>query len=102
MIGTSENRAADFRHAVVHMEAMVATGGYTSAVAAVADRSSIRWQHAVSGSTVATPASIFPIASITKTIVATAIMQLVERGCSSWATQWRTISPSSADRARSG
>ena len=71
---------ARLRHVAALAEALVASGDYASAVVAVADRRAILWQHAVSGRSAVTPDSIFPIASITKGIITTAIMQLVERG----------------------
>jgi CubicO group peptidase (beta-lactamase class C family) len=71
---------AAFDHAAAVMAAMVATGGYASAVAAVADRATTRWSRAVSGTTAADVDTIFPLASITKPILAVAVLQLVERG----------------------
>ena len=67
-------------HVAALAEAIVASGDHASAVIAVADRHELLWQHVVSGRMTVTAASIFPIASITKPIIVTAIMQLVERG----------------------
>jgi CubicO group peptidase (beta-lactamase class C family) len=75
-----ERNAGWYRHAADVMATMVATGGYASAVAAVSDGTTVRWSRATSGTTVATIDTIFPLASITKPILATAVMQLAERG----------------------
>lgn len=66
-------------HVAALAEALVASGDYASAVVVVADRRAILWQHAVGGTAVKTD-TIFPIASITKLILITAVMQLAERG----------------------
>jgi len=72
---------AAFDHAAAVMATMVATGGYASAVAAVSDGAATRWSHAVGGGTAAVaPDTIFPLASLTKPLLAVAVMQLVERG----------------------
>lgn len=61
----------------------VTRGDFPSAVLAIADRHTVLRCEAfgpVDGSYAATPDSIYLLASITKPIVATAVMQLVERG----------------------
>jgi len=70
------------QHAVAAAEAAVSAGGYPSAVIAVANADTTILTHAVSHPERAPAAldSIFLLASITKPIVATAIMQLVETG----------------------
>jgi CubicO group peptidase (beta-lactamase class C family) len=61
-------------------EEAVKAEDYQSAVLAVANREGILWRHVVSGDDGVVWESIFPIASITKPMVVTALMQLVERG----------------------
>jgi len=70
------------QHAVAAAEAAVQTGGYPSAVIAVANAETTILTHTVSSPDYAPAAldSIFLLASITKPIIATAIMQLVEQG----------------------
>jgi serine-type D-Ala-D-Ala carboxypeptidase len=74
--------ATRLQHAVAAAEAAVQTGGYPSAVLVVANAETTILTHAVSHPERAPAAldSIFLLASITKPIVATAIMRLVEQG----------------------
>ena len=46
----------------------------------VADRKGVRWRHVIPGADSVAWDSVFPLASITKPLVVTALMQLVERG----------------------
>src|SRR5258706_125045 len=73
---------ARLQHVVAAAEAAVQTGGYPSAVLAVADAETTILTHSVSSRDYAPAAldSIFLLASITKPIIATAIMRLVEQG----------------------
>lgn len=80
MDGSDTAAGTGFDHAAALLEAMVASGDDTSAVAAVAERDVVRWQHVAGGRTAATATTIFPLASLTKPVLATAVMQLVERG----------------------
>ena len=70
------------QHVVAAAEAAVQTGGYPSAVLAVANAETTILTHTVSSPDHAPAAldSIFLLASITKPIIATAIMRLVEQG----------------------
>src|SRR5215217_7473118 len=70
------------QHAITAAEAAVHTGGYPSAVIALANADSTILMHAVSHPDRAPvhEDSIFLLASFTKPIIATAIMQLVETG----------------------
>src|SRR5215212_359168 len=70
------------QHAVAAAEAAVRAGGYPSAVLAVANAKTTILTHTVSHPDYApvTLDSIFLLASITKPIIATAIMRLVEEG----------------------
>lgn len=61
-------------------EEIVRSGEYNSAVLAVANLEGVVWRHVVPGADDLSWDTIFWIASITKPIVATALMQLVERG----------------------
>jgi CubicO group peptidase (beta-lactamase class C family) len=61
-------------------EEAVRSGTHPSAVIAVADSRQTLWTHAVPGPDNVSLDSIFLVASITKPIVATAILQLVEQG----------------------
>ncbi len=61
-------------------EEAVTAGDYATAVLAVANRESVMWRHVVPGNAQIAWDSIFPVASITKPVVVTALMQLVERG----------------------
>jgi CubicO group peptidase (beta-lactamase class C family) len=58
----------------------VQRGGYVSAVLTVANRTEVVWQQVVPGGDSVAWNSIFSIASISKPITITALMQLVERG----------------------
>ena len=58
----------------------VKNGPQPSAVIAVANRDKTLWTHVSPGEDGVTLDSIFAIASVTKPIVATAIMRLVEQG----------------------
>jgi CubicO group peptidase (beta-lactamase class C family) len=58
----------------------VASGSHPCALIAVADSTRTVWMHVASGEDEARLDGIFLLASITKPIVATAIMQLVEQG----------------------
>lgn len=59
---------------------IVHSGEYASAVVAVANRDEVVWRHVVPGADSLGWDTVFWIASITKPIIATAMMQLVERG----------------------
>jgi CubicO group peptidase (beta-lactamase class C family) len=61
-------------------EEAVAHGPQPTALIAVADRRETIWTHVVPGEDEARLDSIYPLGSITKPIVATAIMRLVEEG----------------------
>ena len=61
-------------------EEAVASGEYATAVFAVANHEGILWRYVVPGDDGVAWESVFPIASITKPIIVTALMQLVERG----------------------
>lgn len=80
MDGRATAAGTGFDHAAALLETMVACGDYASAVAAVSDGAATRWCRAVGGTTAVAPDTIFPLASLTKPLLATAIMQLVERG----------------------
>ena len=67
-------------NAAVVAEEAVKAGDYRTAVLAVADHDGLLWRHVVPGGDGVAWNSIFPIASITKPMVVTALMQLVERG----------------------
>ena len=62
------------------IEQAVRSGAYPSAVLALGNRAGTFWTHVVPGEDGVRLDSIVPIASITKPIVATAVMRLVERG----------------------
>lgn len=68
------------QHAVRVAEAAVQSEGYANIVLAVANHTGVIWHHLVPGTPPVTWTTIFPLASITKPIVVTALMQLVERG----------------------
>jgi len=80
MDGRATAAGTGFDHAAALLETMVACGDYAGAVAAVSDGAATRWCRAVGGTTAVAPDTIFPLASLTKPLLATAIMQLVERG----------------------
>ncbi|MDQ3856142.1 MAG: beta-lactamase family protein [Chloroflexota bacterium] len=61
-------------------EQAVQSGGHPTAVVAVANREETVWTHVLPGADGASEDSIYLIASITKPITATALMQLVEEG----------------------
>jgi CubicO group peptidase (beta-lactamase class C family) len=61
-------------------EDVVHAGTHPSAVLAVANRDETVWTHVVSGQDTVNINSIFLLASITKPVLATAIMRLVEQG----------------------
>jgi CubicO group peptidase (beta-lactamase class C family) len=67
-------------HAARVAEEAVATGPQPTALLAVANSRETIWTHVVPGNDGARLDSIFPLASITKPIVATAVMRLVEEG----------------------
>jgi serine-type D-Ala-D-Ala carboxypeptidase len=58
----------------------VRDGSHSTAIIAVADRRDVLWTHTVPGADEAALDSIFLVASLTKPIIASAIMRLVERG----------------------
>jgi CubicO group peptidase (beta-lactamase class C family) len=62
------------------VEEAVESGAYPCALLVVANSAETVWTHLVPGSDNVAADSIFPIASITKPIVATAVMRLVEEG----------------------
>lgn len=68
------------KHAAAVADAAVRSGTHPSAVIAVADSRDVVWTHVVSGEDRVDLDTIFLLASISKPITATAIMQLVERG----------------------
>ncbi|MDP9380179.1 MAG: beta-lactamase family protein [Chloroflexota bacterium] len=68
------------RHAAEIADTAVASGSHPCALIAVADSTRTVWTHVVSGEDGARLDGIFLLASITKPIVATAVMQLVEQG----------------------
>lgn len=68
------------KHAARVVNDAVQRGGYASAVLAVANRTEVVWQQVVGGSDPVQWNSIFSIASISKPVTITALMQLVERG----------------------
>lgn len=72
--------ARRLEEAAAAAEETVRAGTYSSAVLAVGDRARIIWSHSVPGDDRTGMDTIFAIASVTKPIVATALMQLVERG----------------------
>lgn len=80
MIDTVKADPSRLENAATVAEEVVRSGEYASAVLAVANREGIFWRHVVPGDDGIAWDSIFPIASITKPIVVTALMQLVERG----------------------
>jgi len=80
MDGRATAAGTGFDHAAALLETMVACGDYAGAVAAVSDGAATRWCRAVGGTTAVAPDTIFPLASLTKPLLAVAIMQLVERG----------------------
>src|SRR6478752_485491 len=61
-------------------EDVVRAGTHPSAVLAVATRDETVWTHVVPGQDTVNLDSIFLLASITKPVLATAIMRLVEQG----------------------
>ena len=61
-------------------EEAVRSGGHPTAVITVANAEETLWSHVVPGQDNAKIESIFLLASITKPITATAVMQMVERG----------------------
>jgi hypothetical protein len=67
-------------HATTVAQEAVRSGGYASLVLAVANRSDLLWQQVVPGTDPVQWDSIFSIASISKPVTITALMQLVERG----------------------
>lgn len=67
-------------NAAVVAEEAVASGDYKTAGLAVADSEGVVWRRVVPGHDRVAWDTIFPIASITKPMVVTALMQLVERG----------------------
>ena len=67
-------------HAAAAADAAVTGGTHPSAVIAVADSNELLWTHVAPGEDGVGLDSIFAIASITKPIVATAVMRLVEHG----------------------
>ncbi|MGI8589024.1 MAG: serine hydrolase domain-containing protein [Chloroflexia bacterium] len=67
-------------YAAAVAEEAVQSGTHPSAVIAVADSAKTVWTHLVPGADGAALDSIFLVASISKPIVATAVMQLVEEG----------------------
>ncbi|MEO8286871.1 MAG: serine hydrolase domain-containing protein [Chloroflexota bacterium] len=68
------------RHAAQIADEAVKNGPQPTAVIAVADRDTTLWTHVSPGEDGVSLDSIFLIASITKPVVATAIMRLVEEG----------------------
>lgn len=79
MAGVQYDRQRMARVAQIVDEA-VARGPLPSIVVAWGDREQQVWSHVAPGNDGITLESLFPIASITKPIVATAVMQLVEQG----------------------
>ncbi len=71
---------AHLQHTAAVAEDAVRSGLYPGIVLAVANSRQTMWTHVVPGADRLGPDSIFQIASITKPIVATAVMQLVEQG----------------------
>jgi len=61
-------------------EEAVRSGGYASLALGVADRTQLLWRHVVPGGDGTRWDSIFKIASISKPVTITALMQFVERG----------------------
>lgn len=68
------------QHITPILEEAVQSGRQPTAVVAVANSRETLWTHAVPGSDGVLLDSIFLIASITKTVLATAVMRLVEEG----------------------
>lgn len=69
-----------FRAAAAVADEAVRSGTHPAALIAVADRETMRWTHLAPGDERVTLDSIWLLASLTKPIVATALMRLVERG----------------------
>jgi CubicO group peptidase (beta-lactamase class C family) len=67
-------------HAQAILDDVVASGGQACALAAVANRDGVVWSHAVPGAERVSADSIFLLASITKPMLATGVMRLVEQG----------------------
>lgn len=67
-------------HAEAILEEVVASGAQRCALAAVADREKIVWQRVVPGAEGVSAQSIFLLASITKPMLATGVLRLVEQG----------------------
>src|SRR4051794_22620214 len=66
--------------AAAFADEMVGSGAYPTAVLLLADGEGEVWTHVAPGDTGVTVDSIFPVASLTKPVVAVAVMQLVEDG----------------------
>lgn len=79
---TTSNRRVGGRllEAAAITDAIVQTGSHPTAVVAVSSRHGPLWTHVVPGMDGAALESIFLLASVTKPILATAVMRLVERG----------------------
>lgn len=68
------------RHAALAAERSVNAGAHPTALLAVANRQRTLWTHLVPGADAVREDAIFLLASITKPVLATALIQLVEEG----------------------
>lgn len=68
------------RNAEIILDEIVQSGQLPSAVAALAHRDGVVWSYVIPGSDGLDWSSIFLLGSLTKPVVATGIMQLIERG----------------------
>jgi len=73
-------RPQALRHAAAVADRAVESGSHPCAVLAAANAQHVFWTHVASGQDTAREETIFLLASITKPILATAVMQMVERG----------------------